>query len=164
MFGAPMTLGRDFSIEVTIRRADTEEEGVLVAHGDIASGYTLFIQGNRLHYELNRAGDRFRMTSPELASGEIEIAFVFDQTAPLWSLAKSVVRTGRVDLMAALAGTGHLEVNGERVASLPLPAGGALPTWEGLDVGRDLRLPVTSDYEAPFAFEGHFEEIVFDLR
>ena len=164
MFGAPMTLGRNFSIELTVRRRDTDEEGVLVAHGDLASGYTLFIQDNRLHYELNRAGDRYRVTSPELPDGEVEVAFVFEQTAPLWSLAKSVVRTGRVDLMAALAGTGHLEVNGERVASLPLPAGGALPTWEGLDVGRDLRLPVTPDYEAPFTFEGHFEEVVFDLR
>jgi arylsulfatase len=164
MFGAPMTLGRDFSIEVTVRRSDTDEEGVLVAHGDLASGYTLFIRDNRLHYELNRAGDRFRLTSPELPNGEVELAFVFDQTAPLWSLAKSVLRSGRVDLAAALAGTAHLEVDGERVASLKLPAGGALPTWEGLDVGRDLRLPVTSDYEAPFVFEGEFDEVVFDLR
>ena len=163
MFGAPMTLGRDFSIEVTLRRNETDEEGVLVAHGDLASGYTLFIQDNRLHYELNRAGDRFRVTSPELPKGEIEVAFVFDQTAPLWSLAKSVLRSGRVDLMAALAGTGHLEVDGERVASAKLPAGGALPTWEGLDVGRDMRLPVTPDYEAPFTFEGEFDEVVFDL-
>ncbi len=164
MFGAPMTLGRDFSIETTIRRTDTSEEGVIVAHGDLASGYTLYIQANRLHYELNRAGDRFHLVSPELPGGEVEIAFVFDQTAPLWSIAKSALRSGRIDLMAALAGTAHLEVDGERVASLDLPAGGALPTWEGLDVGRDMRLPVTPAYEAPFEFEGDFDSVVFDLR
>jgi len=33
-----MTLGRDFSIEVTIRRAGTDEEGVLVAHVVAALG------------------------------------------------------------------------------------------------------------------------------
>ena len=104
------------------------------------------------------------MRSPELPPGEIEVAFVFDQTAPLWSLVKSVVRSGRVDRTAALAGTGHLEVGGRRVASAKLPAGGALPTWEGLDIGRDLRLPVTPDYEAPFAFEGELGEVVFDLE
>ena len=92
------------------------------------------------------------------------MAFVFEQTSPLFSLAKSVVESGQVDWMAALAGTAHLEVDGIRVVSLELPAGGALPTWEGLDVGRDLRLPVTPRYETPFAFEGEFDEVVYDLR
>lgn len=164
LYGAPMTLGRDFSIRATLERDSTREEGVVVAHGDLASGYTLFVKDNRLHYELNRAGDRFRFHSPALPAGPIEVAFVFDQTSPLFSLAKSVVRSGQVDWSAALAGTGHLEVDGRRVASLALPAGGALPTWEGLDVGQDLRLPVTDAYEAPFAFEGRLGAVVYDLR
>ena len=164
LYGAPMTLGRSFAIETTIRRDSKEQEGVLVAHGDLASGYTLYVKDNRLHYELNRAGDRFRIASPALPIGDVEVGFVFEQTSPLFSLAKSVVNSGQVDWMAALAGTGPLEVEGVRVASLDLPAGGALPTWEGLDVGRDLRLPVTPAYEAPFEFEGDFDELVFDLR
>ena len=164
LYGAPMTLGRDFAIATTIRRDSAEQEGVIVAHGDLASGYSLFVKDNRLHYELNRAGDYFRLQSPELPLGEVQLSFVFEQTSPLFSLAKSVVDSGQVDWMAALAGTGHLEVDGVRVASLALPAGGALPTWEGLDVGRDLRLPVTTRYEAPFEFEGELDEVVFDLN
>ena len=97
-------------------------------------------------------------------SRRLEVAFVFDQTSPLWSIAKRAVRSGRIDPTAALEGTGHLEVDGERVASQSLPAGGALPTWEGLDVGRDLRLPVTTQYEAPFEFQGELDEVVYDLH
>lgn len=164
LFGAPMTLGRDFSITATIQRDGTDPEGVIVAHGDLASGYTLYVQDNRLHYELNRGGDRYHLTSPELPPGEVEVAFVFEQTSPLWSLASSFVQNGEIDWMAALAGTGHLEVNGSRVASESLPAGGALPTWEGLDVARDLRLPVTPNYEAPFAFQGDINAVDFDLQ
>ncbi len=164
LYGAPMTLGRDFEITATIDRTSTEQSGVIVAHGDLASGYTLYVQDNRLHYELNRAGDRFHIQSEPLPVGEIQVGFVFDQTPPLWSLARSAIRSGRIDLMSALAGTGSLEVDGKRVAKAKLPAGGALPTWEGLDVGQDLRLPVTPNYEAPFAFEGKLDEVVFDLR
>lgn len=164
MYGAPMTLGRDFSIVASIDRETSDQSGVIVAHGDLASGYTLYVADNQLHYELNRAGDRFHLRSPELPVGRVEVAFVFDQASPLWSIAKTAVRTGRIDVTAALAGTGSLEVDGERVASAPLPAGGALPTWEGLDVGRDLRLPVTPSYAAPFAFEGELEQVVFDLQ
>ena len=164
LYGAPMTLGRDFTIETTMRRESKDQGGVIVAHGDLASGYTLFVKDNRLHYELNRAGDHFHLESPELPLGEVQVSFVFDQTSPLFSLARSVVRSGRIDWMSALAGTGHLEVEGRRVASAKLPAGGALPTWEGLDVGRDLRLPVTTRYEAPFTFQGELDEVVYDLR
>ncbi|MEM7410451.1 MAG: arylsulfatase [Myxococcota bacterium] len=164
LFGAPMTLGRDFTITASIRREAKDSEGVLVAHGDLASGYSLFVKDNRLHYELNRAGDSFRLESPELPLGAIEVAFVFEQTSPLLSLGRSFLQSGQIDWMAALAGTGHLEVDGRRVASQELPAGGALPTWEGLDVGRDLRLPVTTRYEAPFEFQGELDQVVFDLR
>ena len=44
MYGAPMTLGRDFSITARIRRDDTGQGGVIVAHGDLASGYTLYVR------------------------------------------------------------------------------------------------------------------------
>ena len=141
---APFTQGRNFSIRATIRRESVQQQGVIVAHGDLAGGYTLYVQRNRLHYELNFTGDRHRLSSSELPPGEIAVAFVFERTGP------------------GLAGTGHLEVAGRRVASGPLPAGGVL-SWEGLDVGRDLRLPVTQDYRAPFAFEGALEEVVFDF-
>lgn len=164
LYGAPMTLGRDFSISATIERDGTDQEGVIVAHGDLASGYTLYVQDNRLHYELNRGGDRIHLSSPELPPGRVEVAFVFEQTSPIWSLATSFVRSGEIDWMAALAGTGHLEVDGIRVATESLPAGGALPTWEGLDVARDMRLPVTPNYEAPFAFQGVVDAVEFDLQ
>ena len=39
-----------------------------------------------------------------------------------------------------------------------------MATYEGLDAGRDLRLPVTPAYVAPFELEGDFNELVFDLR
>ncbi len=45
-----MTLGRSFAIETTIRCDSKEQEGVLAAHGDLASSYTIYVKGNRLHY------------------------------------------------------------------------------------------------------------------
>jgi len=35
--------------------------------------------------------------------------------------------------------------------------------WEGLDIGRDLLTPVSSEYSSPFTFTGELQSVVYDL-
>jgi hypothetical protein len=36
-------------------------------------------------------------------------------------------------------------------------------SWEGLDIGRDLRMPVSPRYAAPFPYRGELREVVFEI-
>ena len=37
-------------------------------------------------------------------------------------------------------------------------------SWEGLDIGRDLRTAVSKAYKVPFTFEGHIESVNYDIH
>src|SRR5690625_6667407 len=62
---APVTAGRSYTLETTLRRDHSDQQGVLVAHGDAYSGYSLYIQDNRLVYELHVGHTRYRVVSQE---------------------------------------------------------------------------------------------------
>ncbi len=130
---APDVRARPFVIEADIR-TEAGSEGVLIAHGDATCGYTLFVRGGRLIYDMNVGGRHAVATS--------------DRT----------VLPGYRRLAVAVRGE-----PGRRIITLFLDgkAAGSAETdlgfhnfvsWSGLDVGRDRGSPV-ADYAAPFEFE-----------
>ena len=53
---APDLRGRDALIEAEVLLPQVDAEGVLIAHGDATSGYSLYLQGGRLVFDLNVGG------------------------------------------------------------------------------------------------------------
>ena len=51
-----------------------------------------------------------------------------------------------------------LEVRDQIIFSL------ARRAWEGLDIGCDLRSPVSKAYKSPFAFSGKLENIIYNIK
>jgi arylsulfatase A-like enzyme len=130
---APDVRSRSYFIEadVTLKEGD---EGVLIAHGDATSGYSLFVRDGRLHHTLNIGGLRSTVSS--------------DRTIP----------AGRRRLgMRCLQGDGRrftLTIDGEAAGELATHMGFlTLISWSGLDIGRDRGSPV-GDYAEPFGFTG----------
>src|SRR5262249_20608934 len=130
---------RSFTIRVLLdyRAGD---RGVLVAHGDQAGGYVLYIEDGVLHYVHHAfgMGSKF-LAVGALPSGVREI--VLDATAPgqsHWDL--------------------RLRVDGIEVAAGPgFPMLGFLTPFEGIDVGVDRRSPVSWDLyqrHGPFPYTG----------
>ncbi len=123
-------------------------EGVLCAMGDWTSGFALYVRDGRLVYALNRAGDA--------------VSVVGDAPVP----------AGRHTLGCRYrphAGAGpsiELTHDDAVVADVTLPF--TLPfNWQhggtAFSVGHDRGLPVTDDYEVPFAWTGTLHEVVVDV-
>jgi len=144
---APQLQGRSFAIHARVAPWQDDGDGVLVALGDRYSGYAFFVQNGRLHWVVNIAGRESGLSADEpIPAGATELVFEFEHTA------------------GTRGGVARLRAGDTLLAEGALPV--VLPglTWEGLDIGRDLRLPVSSRYAAPFAFTGGLEAVSFDLH
>jgi arylsulfatase len=54
-------------------------------------------------------------------------------------------------------------IDGEECGSVEIPFVLRMISTLGMDIGRDPGAPVSTDYAAPFAFEGTIKRIAFDL-
>jgi arylsulfatase len=126
---------------------EADAEGVLIAHGDATSGYSLYIKDGHLMHDLNIGGRHEIVTS--------------DRSVPSGAcrLGLRVTRLVRTEPPAKGARTGVSEytllIDGKPAGSLQTQLGfNNFISWSGLDIGRDRGSPV-SHYAAPFAFTGN---------
>jgi hypothetical protein len=136
---APDVRSRAYRLEAQVVLTDGDA-GVLLAHGDATSGYSLYVEEGRLAHVLNIGGQRTTLTS--------------DQAIP----------PGRRRLgLDVSAGPGErtmtLLIDGAPAGSLTTAAKFAtLISWSGLDIGRDRGSPVGL-YAAPFEFSGRLDKV-----
>ena len=143
---APDVRSRSYTIEAHVEIDDAGAEGVLVAHGDATSGYSLYVKDGLLVHDLNIGGGH------EIVSS--------DRRVPPGAhrLGVHVERLVREAPPAKGSRTGvsayTLLIDGQPAGSLQTQLGfHNLISWSGLDIGRDRGSPV-SHYDAPFEFTG----------
>ncbi|HVX75554.1 MAG TPA: arylsulfatase [Bradyrhizobium sp.] len=153
---APDVRSRNYLIEADVEIEAGGAEGVLIAHGDATSGYSLYIKDGLLVHDLNIGGGH-----------DIVIS---DRKVPVGAhrLGIRVERLVRREPPAKGARTGvsvyTLLIDGE-------PAGSGqtqlafhnLISWSGLDIGRDRGSPV-SHYAAPFEFTGKLLRVTVAMQ
>jgi arylsulfatase len=125
-------------------------QGVLVAQGSLLGGWTLFVEGDRLHYVHNYVGLRLHRVDGEepVEPGEHVLAFRFTKTEEM-------------------RGTGALLVDGRVVGEGEIPRFTPIRfslTGAGLSCGYDAGLEVVDDYRAPFRFTGTLRRVVVDVE
>jgi arylsulfatase len=143
---APDVRSRSYTIEAYVEIDDPDSEGVLIAHGDATSGYSLYVKERRLVHDLNIGGHHHIVASEqEIAPGPHRLGVHVERlrrTAPPALGARTGVSEYR------------LLIDGERVGAMQTQLGfHNLISWSGLDIGRDRGSPV-SHYDAPFEFSG----------
>ncbi|MGH7024881.1 MAG: arylsulfatase [Caulobacteraceae bacterium] len=137
---APDVRSRSYRIEADVTIPPGGAEGVLIAHGDATSGYSLYLQGGRLHHALNIGGSLTSVASASrIEPGARRLGVSVRQGAD------GRVYTLTVDGRAA----------GEVTARFGFLT---LISWSGLDIGRDRGSPV-GPYAAPFAFTGTLRKV-----
>ena len=144
---APDVRGRNYTIEAHVDIPKGGAEGVLIAHGDATSGYSLFVRDGRLHHTINIGG---------------ELTTVFSDKPIPEGVGTLGVRATRE------AGSPHrdfeLTINGVKAGAGRAERGFAiLISWSGLDIGRDRGTPV-ADYTGQFEFTGLLRKVVFQLE
>ncbi len=145
---APDVRSRSYRITAEVQ---TVGDGVLIAHGDATSGYSLYVQDRHLVYDMNIGGEHVLVRSDRPVSREAQ------------SLGVRVRRTTHEPRPTPQTGPGRSEftllINGEPAGRTESSLGFAnFVSWTGLDIGRDRGSPV-SHYEAPFTFTGNLIKV-----
>jgi len=148
---AANTKNTSHTIIATIEVLQSGGDGVLVAEGGAAGGYTLYIQGGKPVYEYNfMAHERYRIASAEtLPQGpaSVRVDFKYDGGG------------------IGKGGTASLFVNDRKVAEGRIDK--TVPSRFGnetLDVGMDNGSPVSESYKAPFAYAGTIKKVQINLQ
>jgi arylsulfatase len=161
---APDVRSRSYRIEADVR-LDADSHGVLIAHGDMTSGYTLYVKDGHLVHDLNVGGNHAVLKSARaLAPGNHTLGVMVRRAPP--KPASSVLPPAAAIKMGPIPGAARiaLTIDGTADASLDTPMGFAtLISWSGLDIGRDRGSPV-GDYAAPFAFTGLLRKVMFTVE
>jgi arylsulfatase len=136
---APRSANKPLSIAVTI--SESSPNGVLIAQGGSANGYSLYVKNNKLTFAIRRRNQLATVVATEVLP-----------PAPL-NITATLSSKGAVVLTANKKQIGTGKVDGPMVSQ---PA-------DGLQVGRDENGAV-GDYEAPFAFIGKIDRVVIELQ
>jgi arylsulfatase len=141
---APDLRSRSYTISAYIDVPDEGCEGVLVAHGDLTSGYSLFVRDGHLEHDLNIGGTHQMLRSDRSVPPGRHIVGV---------RMKRNGNEGTLTMFIDDVVVGTMTTNN---------IFWILISWSGLDIGLDRGTPV-SNYESPFAFTGHLTKVVVDL-
>jgi arylsulfatase len=142
---APDLRSRSYRIVAEVEIPEGGATGVLVAHGDATSGYSLFLDDEGfLVHDLNIGGSHQVVRADRaVTAGRHDLAFRMER------------RDG--------VGTGTLEIDGVDVGSMTTTdTFFTMISFSGLDIGLDRSSPV-GHYEAPNVFTGMLRRVTVDM-
>ena len=156
---APDVRGRHYRIEADVQLQGSGDEGVLVAHGDATSGYSLYLQGGHLVHDLNVGGLHQLLRSDRPVPASARRLGVQVEQGPLTTVQLPVGAPVQVPAWRRAT----LLIDGQPAGSAQHAHGfNSLISWSGLDIGLDRGSPV-SHYAAPFAFTGRLRRVTVTL-
>jgi len=133
--------GRNFDLTARVTRT-AGDDGVLYATGTENSGFSLFVQNDRLVFDYNA----------------FDAHTVIESSTPV--PAGSSVLAVKVRRHAGRLGSASLEIDGTQVGQAELPLLMRMISSVGPSVGYDHGSPVSGRYAAPFEFRGTLHEVV----
>ena len=154
-FAGARVLNRPHSITADVEIPEQGAEGVLLAQGTAAGGFTLYVKDRRLHYTHNWVGrELLHLASDvELTPGKHELRYEFEphgQPDP----SKGHGMPGRFQLYIDSKLAGDMDV----AYTTPFAFNPG-----ALTCGADPGSTVTDDYKAPFRFTGTLHTVTVDL-
>jgi hypothetical protein len=149
---AANTANTSHTITATFDVPKTGGDGVIVAKGGVAGGYTLFIKHGKPTYEYNwYTQARYKIaSSASVTPGKnvIKVDFKYD--------GGGIGKGGLVTLYLNDKKVGQGRVEKTEVAA-------RFSADETFDTGLDSASPVSADYQSPFRFSGTIERVEIDV-
>ena len=147
------TSNKSFTMTATIDVPKTGgSDGVIVAKGGVAGGYTLFIKQGKPRFEYNwYTQERYKIaSSASVTPGKnvIKVDFKYD--------GGGIGKGGLVTLYLNDKKVGEGRVEKTEVA-------GRFSADETFDTGFDSASPVSADYKSPFSFPGTVNKVEIDI-
>ena len=144
---APDIYRYDFNITAEVNLRDKSASGVILASGDSAVGYELFMKNGYLHFVyLYTREDRYALRSTKrIRAGRAKVGI------------KGTVNglgAGRVDMV----------LDGQSIGRMELPKMWKVEALNaGIRCGENRGAPISFDYKGAFAFDNELEKVIFDL-
>jgi arylsulfatase A-like enzyme len=151
----PRIAGRSYTLTADIETPASSASGVILAQGSRYGGFTLYMQGGHVIYEVNAFGNRSgRLVSqnplrPGKAHIVLKVVAEPDTSSP-GSLPKP--------------GSAQLTVNGTDQGKASFTNINGSSYTETLDVGSDLGSAVSSAYRNPNRFTGKIDQVTVQLQ
>lgn len=139
----PLIADRNFSIQVRLDQEE-DDEGVLVAIGDVSGGLIIYIEDGRLRTFYNGFGEYTELHGPELPPGISTAVFAYEALGE---------RRGQGRLSLGDADTGWADMSPSLLYGF----------HEGMDIGLDRRGPVhweLKQRKGAFRFTGRIIDVV----
>jgi arylsulfatase A-like enzyme len=151
---APDVRSRSYLIEAHVETGEASE-GVLIAHGDAASGYSLYLQSGFVVHDMNVGGEHVIVRSgAPVPPGEHKLG------VRVRRLAREMQPTLRP---GSTLSEFTLLIDGVSAGRVETRLGFYnFISWIGLDIGRDRGSPV-SHYDAPFEFTGKLIKVTVTM-
>ncbi|TZF84062.1 hypothetical protein FW774_11505 [Pedobacter sp. BS3] len=142
----PVPIGKlPVKITANIEITNTNNEGIIFAHGDLFGGNVLYIKNGLVHFVMNKAQKEVSLqASAPLATGKHTIRVEF--------------LTDKVRLLA----------DEQELAVMPTNAAkgllGNTAYSVGISVGKSMNSPVSKSYSGPFPFTGKISTVVIEQQ
>ena len=154
-FAGPRVLNRPHSITADVEIPEAGAEGVLLAQGTSAGGFTFYVKDHRLHYTHNWVARELLdiESDAEVGAGRHALRFEFEPT-------------GQPDLAQGHGVPGRLQlyIDGKLAGDREVPYTTPFMFNPGaLTCGADPGSAVTTEYQAPFRFTGTIHTVTVDL-
>ena len=154
-FAGARVLNRPHSITAEVEIPEEGAEGVLLAQGTAAGGFSLYVKDRRLHYTHNWVGRELQhlASDAELTPGRHELRYEFEPT-------------GQPDPTKGHGAPGRFQlyVDGKLAGDMDVAFTTPFAFNPGaLTCGGDPGSAVTDDYKAPFRFTGTLHTVTVDL-
>ena len=152
----PHISGRKYTLTADVEIPASGATGVILAQGSRYGGFTLYVEGGHVVYEVNAFGNRTgRLVSQNpLPPGKAHISLKVEPQivagSPIGSFAKP--------------GIAQLTVNGVDQGNVSFTNINGSSYTETLDVGSDLGSPVSSTYQSPNRFTGKIDQVMVQLQ
>ena len=154
-FAGARVLNRPHSITAEVEIPEQGAEGVLLAQGTSAGGFTLYVKDRRLNYAHNWVGrEQLELTSDaEVTAGRHKLRYEFEPQGPP-DPAKGHGAPGRFQLY----------IDDELVGTRDVPYTTLVAFNPGaITCGADPGSTVSDDYKPPFRFTGTLHKVTVDL-
>jgi arylsulfatase A-like enzyme len=154
-FAGARVLNRPHSITADVEIPEEGAEGVLLAQGTSAGGFTLYVKDRRLHYAHSWVGRELHhlASDTEVTPGRHQLRFEFEPT-------------GQPDPTKGHGAPGRFQlyIDGDLAGDLDVPYTTLFVFNPGaLTCGADPGSAVTDDYKAPYRFTGTLHTVTVDL-
>lgn len=135
---------RGWTTQVTLTHPASGGDGILINRGTLNSGFVLYLEEGRLHFDYNCFHNHTKIVAPDpLTAGDHEVTLTVQR---------------RPERRAAV----QLSVDGIQQVEGEIPRLLGMLSSTGMDIGRAMA-PVNKDYQPPFIYAGRIRKVIFDL-